>query len=106
MARKSTAFPPREPGKRFVCHRRTTKLIAPHNARGFRSIMGNSDEDVITAYDSDATIRPKISKDSGELTFMLLPVVPADHEHIRPVHFISTCSISQRELEARVMSPG
>lgn len=102
-------FPVQTPGEPFICHPRTHKLIAPRNAGGIPSLMGpiaEEEEDDTSIIDFHAILRPRMSKDSGEILIAFAPQVPEEHEHTRPVHFISKCGLSQRALEAKVLKKG
>ena len=52
--------------------------------------------------ESDSTIRAG----TEEVTMLFMPEVPEQHEHTNPLHFISMCGLTQKELEAKVKIPG
>lgn len=105
VKRLDYTLPPKIPGVPWVVHRRQAKLIAPHNAGAFPALHGDNKtiESDITV--SPPSLRPQISSESGELTFILMPSVPSDYEHTRPIHFISMSAITQQELQAEVINP-
>lgn len=106
LKRLDYTLPPKVDGKKWVVHRRQAKLIQPRNAGAFPALSGGN-----KAIGSDVSLfhrspRPQVSKESGELTFLLMPSVPSDYEHTRPVHFICTSAISQKELDDKIKDPG